>query len=149
MSEAKQTEQNLHNEIDKEIQKLVYYTESFDETRNEGDLDEMKITRDRGTAIVEKINTLVVNCQELKIEHGETARNVRQWRKEIKEKYMPLVEGLRKFSEAYDEKQQQINDEIERKKNKKQSVRKKNVISNKYETAKEKLGKRNLMQNYE
>ena len=91
----------------------------------------MKITRDRGTAIVDKINTLVANCQELKIEHGETARNVRQWRKEIKEKYMPLVEGLRKFSEAYDEKQQQINDEIERKKNKKQSVRKKNVISNK------------------
>ena len=29
---------------------------------------------------------------------------------------MPLVEGLRKFSEAYDEKQRQINDEIERKK---------------------------------
>ena len=115
-SEAKQSEKNLQNEIDKEIQKLVYYAESFDETRNEEDLDEMKITRDRGTAIVDKINTLVANCQELKIEHGETARNVRQWRKEIKEKYMPLVEGLRKFSEAYDEKQRQINDEIERKK---------------------------------
>ena len=54
-SEAKQSEQNLQNEIDKEIQKLVYYAESFDETRNEGDLDEMKITRDRGTAIVDKI----------------------------------------------------------------------------------------------
>ena len=72
------SEQNLQNEIDKEIQKLVYYAESFDETRNEGDLDEMKITRDRRTAIVDKINTLVANCQELKIQHGETARNVRQ-----------------------------------------------------------------------
>ena len=29
---------------------------------------------------------------------------------------MPLVEGMRKFSEAYDEKQRQINDEIERRK---------------------------------
>ena len=34
-SEAKQSEQNLQNEIDKEIQKLVYYAESFDKTRND------------------------------------------------------------------------------------------------------------------
>ena len=40
------------------------------------------------------MKTYVANCQELKIEHGETARNVRHWRKEIKEKYMLLVENI-------------------------------------------------------
>ena len=44
----------------------------------------MKITRDRATAIVDKINTLLANCQELKIKHGETARNARQWRRELR-----------------------------------------------------------------
>ena len=46
----------------------------------------------------------------------ETARNVRQWRREIKEKCMPLMENTREYSKAYDEKQRQINDKIEGKK---------------------------------
>ena len=56
----------------------------------------MKITRDRATAIMDKINTLVVNCKELKLKHGETTRNIRQWIKEIKEKYTPFVKNMRK-----------------------------------------------------
>ncbi len=80
------------------------------------DFHEIKIINNRATTILDKINTLVANIQELKIDRGETARNVRQWKKEIKEVHKPLMENMGKLSEAYNEKQRQINDEIERKK---------------------------------
>ena len=54
--------------------------------------------------------------QELKIDRGETARNVRQWKKEVKESYAPLAEQMEKLTEAYNGKQQQINEELEPKK---------------------------------
>ena len=44
--------------------------------------------------ILDKINTLVANVQELKIDRGEVSKNVRQWKKEIKESYTPLVEQM-------------------------------------------------------
>ena len=81
LSKTNQAKENVQHEINKEIQKLKYYVESVEETVSEGDFNEMKITRDRTTAIVDKINTLVANFQELKIEHGDTARNIRQWKK--------------------------------------------------------------------
>ena len=66
--------------------------------------------------ILDKINTLVANVQESKIDRGETSRNVRQWKKEIKESYTKLVEQMGKLTEAYNGKQQQINEELERQK---------------------------------
>ena len=85
-----QTEESLQLEINKEIEKLKYYVENADETINEGDFNEMiKIINNRATAILDKINTLVASIQELKIDRGETARNVREWKKENKEIYRP------------------------------------------------------------
>ena len=72
-----QTEESLQLEIKKEIEKLKYYVENADETINEGDFNEIKIINNRATAILDKINTLVASIQELKIDRGETARNVR------------------------------------------------------------------------
>ena len=54
--------------------------------------------------------------QELKIDRGETSRNVRQWKKEIKESYTKLAEQMGKLTETYNGKQQQINEELERQK---------------------------------
>ena len=111
-----QTEESLQLEINKEIEKLKYYVENADETINEGDFNEIKIINSRATAILDKINTLVVSIQELKIDRGETARNVRQWKKENKETYRPLVEKMGKLSDTYNQKQRKTNDEIEREK---------------------------------
>jgi hypothetical protein len=72
-----QIEESLQLEIKKEIEKLKYYVENADETINEGDFNEIKIINNRATAILDKINTLVASIQELKIDRGETARNVR------------------------------------------------------------------------
>jgi adenylate cyclase class IV len=69
--------ESLQLEIKKEIEKLKYYVENADETINEGDFNEIKIINNRATAILDKINTLVASIQELKIDRGETARNVR------------------------------------------------------------------------
>ena len=90
--------------------------ENADELINEGDFNEIKIINNRATAILDRINTLVANIQELKIDRGETARNVRQWQKETKEIHSPLAANIGKLSEAYNKKQRQIDDEIERNK---------------------------------
>ena len=90
--------------------------ENADELINKGDFNEIKIINNRATAILDRINTLVANIQELKIDRGETARNVRQWRKETKEIYSPLAANIGKLSEAYNKKQGQIDDEIEQNK---------------------------------
>ena len=60
---------------------------------------------------------------------------------EIKEKYTPQVENLRVL-EAHDEKQRQINDEIDWGEKHKKTVSKKNVVSDKNEIAKEKRNSR-------
>jgi hypothetical protein len=71
------SEEGLQLEINKEIEKLKYYVGNADETIKEGDFLEIKIINDRAATILDKINTLVANVQELKIDRGETARNVR------------------------------------------------------------------------
>ncbi len=110
------TEESVQLEINKEIEKLKYYVENADETIKGGEFHEIKIINNRATTILDKINTLVANIQELKTDREEMARNVRQWKKEIKEVHKPLVENMGKLSEAYNEKERQINYEIERKK---------------------------------
>ena len=83
----------------------IIYVDNADEIIEEGDYSEIKIINSRTAVILDKINTLVANAQELKIDRGETARNVRQWKKEIKESYTKLVEQMGKLTEAYNRKQ--------------------------------------------
>ena len=143
-----QTEESLQLEINKEIEKLKYYVENVDETINEGDFNEIKIINNRATAILDKINTLVASIQELKIDRGETARNVRQWKKENKEIYRPLVEKMGNYLTLITRNKGKQTMKSSGK-NKKQNGRTKNVVGEKYESAKEKCGKKNLTQNYE
>ena len=63
-------EQSLQLEINKEIEKLKYYMDNADETIEDGDLMEIKITKERSAAILDKLNSLVANAQELKIDGG-------------------------------------------------------------------------------
>ena len=80
---GKEREEKLQSEIKKEVEKLKYYVDNANEIIEEGDYNEIKIINSRTVVILDKINTLVANVQELKIDRGETARNVRQWKKEI------------------------------------------------------------------
>lgn len=113
---GEESEEKLQSEIKKEVEKLKYYVDNADEIIEEGDYNEIKIINSRTAVILDKINTLVANVQVLNIDRGETARNVRQWKKEIKESYSPPVEQMGKLTEAYNGKQQQINEELERRK---------------------------------
>ena len=113
---GEESEEKLRSEIKKEVEKLKYYVDNADEIIKEGDYNEIKIISSRAAMILDEINTLVANVQELKIDRGETSRNVRQWKKEIKESYIKLVEQMAKLTEAYNGKQQQINEELERQK---------------------------------
>ena len=90
---GEESEDKLQSEIKKEVEKLKYYVDNADEIIEEGDYNEIKIINNRTAVILDKINTLVANVQELKIDRGETARNVRQWKKEIKSS---TVDALKK-----------------------------------------------------
>lgn len=108
-----ETEEKLIVDITKEIDKLKYYAEQTDETIEEGDLNEIRTINSRTTAILDKLNGLVASVQELKIDRGETPRTVRQWKKEIKDKYSPWVEQISKLTEVYNGKQKEITDQKE------------------------------------
>ena len=90
---GEESEEKLQSEIKKEVEKLKYYVDNADEIIEEGDCNEIKIINSRTAVILDKINTLVANVQELKIGRGETARNVRQWKNEIKSS---TVDALKK-----------------------------------------------------
>ena len=113
---GEESEEKLQSEIKKKVEKLKYYVDNADEIIKEGDYNEIKIINSRAAVILGKINTLVANVQELKIDRGETSRTVGQWKKEIKESNTKLEEQIGKLTEAYNGKQQQINEELERQK---------------------------------
>ena len=140
---GEESEEKLQSEIKKEVKKLKYYVDNADEIIEEGDYNEIKIINSRAAVILDKINILLANVQELKIDRGETARNVRQWKKEIKEAYTKLVEQMGKLTEAYNGKQQ-INEELKRQKA--EAEREKQERLHHEIREREKCGKKNLKQ---
>ena len=118
MSEStEETEEKLKLEIDKEIEKLKYYLEQADDIIKEGDFGEIEVINKRTADILDKINNLVANVQELKVDRGaETPRAIRQWKKDTKEKYTQWDSEKKKLSDAISRRQTEIDDEIERKK---------------------------------
>ena len=73
----------------------------------------MSIVEQRTTKINEKLSELISRTQELKIELDVSSRSVRQWRKEVKLSYAPLVEEKGKITKALQEEQQKIRHEEE------------------------------------
>ena len=61
--------QKLEREIDIEISKLTFYSEQTDYLIQENEIEEIKLVSER-----------------------ETSRDVRQWKKNIKEVYTPFIE---------------------------------------------------------
>ena len=118
------TEKDLLVQVDKEIEKLKYYLEESDEIIEEGDFVEIEVTHNRTTAIHDKLCNLIAHVQELKIERGiETARAIRQWKKDTKERFAPWTLQMGKIENAMSQRRKEIQDEIDRKKAHEQSVR--------------------------
>ena len=83
--------QKLEREMDIEITKLTFYSEQTDDLLQENDIEEIKLVSERMESLQGKILALSSQIQELKISEGETSRDVRQWKKSIKEMYTPLI----------------------------------------------------------
>ena len=104
----------LESEIEKEISKLRFYLEETGELLESKDYEEMRTVDVRTTKISERLSELIARAQELKIEQQESSRNVRQWKKDIKLSYAPLMEQKTAITKALQGNQQQIKREEER-----------------------------------
>ena len=118
------TEKDLLAKVEKEIENLKYYLEEADQIIEEGDFIEIEVTHNRTTAIPDKLCNLITHVQELKIERGiETARAIRQWKKDTKERFALWIQQIGKIENAISQRQKEIRDEIDRKKAHEQMVR--------------------------
>jgi len=84
--------QKLEREIDIEITKLTFYSDQTDDLIQDNDIEEIKIVSERMESLQGKILALSSQIQEMKICEGATSRDVRQWKKNIKQIYTPLIE---------------------------------------------------------
>ena len=103
------SEQQIESNIGKEIEKLKYYLEQTDELIEDDDCREIETVNKRTKTILDEIYKLVSSAQAIKIEHGQdTPRAIRQWRKDVREKYMPLVREMNTLSDFLDKRQERI-----------------------------------------
>ena len=100
-------EEKFEKEISVEIGKLEYYLEDIDELIESDDIREIKVTSKRTDEILDRLNELVLKTQELKLEKEHTQRSVRQWRKDIKSQYAPLVKKRGKLVKVIEETEKQ------------------------------------------
>ena len=111
------SEQQIESKIDKEIEKLKYYLEQTNELIEENDLREIETVNKRTKAILDEIYNLVSTAQEMKVEQGkDTPRAIRQWKKSVREKYMPWVSEMNKLSDFLVKRQERISTEEENRK---------------------------------
>ena len=100
-------EEGLEKKIKKEIDKLKFYLEEGDELLENCDYSEIALTCKRTDEIQDRLNDLVSTLQELKIDRGiSTQRDVRQWKKDLKATYAPLLEMKTKLSKVLEEKKE-------------------------------------------
>lgn len=114
MADQSEQEKQLEKEIDKEVEKLKYYLEQANDLIAEGDYKEIEVVNKRTSNILDKIHNLTSDMQELKIENGaHTQRAIRQWKKEVKDKFSYLLVEMDKLIEFLGSRQKKINDEAE------------------------------------
>ena len=87
---------------------MEYYLEDIDELIESDDIRGIKVTSKHTDEILDRLNELVLKTQELKLKKEHTQRSLRQWRKDIKSQYAPLVEKRGKLVEVIEEKEKQV-----------------------------------------
>ena len=65
--------------------------------------------------IVGKLSDLVSQMEELKIDHGVSARSVRQWKKDVKARYSAFLVDKEKLAKFLNNRQEEIDEEMEKK----------------------------------
>ena len=106
--------ERFERDIEREVTKLKYYLEPADELIEQNDYVEMEIAVKQGTQIIDKITDLISQLEGMKLDSGASPRDVRQWKKDKKNEFSPLVQEKIKLSETLSAKQKQEEDEIER-----------------------------------
>ena len=87
---------------------MEYYLEDIDELIESDDIRGIKVTSKHTDEILDRLNELVLKTQELKLKKEHTQRSLRQWRKDIKSQYAPLVEKRGKLVKVIEEKEKQV-----------------------------------------
>ena len=95
-------------EIEKEITKLTYFTDQTDELLEGNDYREIEIVTNRIEQIHGKISDLILQFVELKIDEGKSARAVRQWKKETKDKFLRQLDDKERLIAALKENENRI-----------------------------------------
>ncbi len=107
-------EKKFEDEITKEISKLKYFLEEADELIQNKDYAKMDILDKRAGKIITKLTDTIAQVEELKLDHGSTPRTVRQWKKEVKSKYLSLIQEKEKLSREIKGRQEDLERESER-----------------------------------
>ena len=101
-----QEQEDLEKKIRKEIDKLKFYLEEGDELLENCDYSEIALTCKRTDEIQDRLNDLMSTLQELKIDRGiSTQREVRQWKKDLKATYAPLLGMKTRLSKVLEERE--------------------------------------------
>ncbi|KXJ06816.1 hypothetical protein AC249_AIPGENE14430 [Exaiptasia diaphana] len=80
----------------------------MEKSRQNNEYEELKTVLLKCNSIHDTINELVTNLQELKLEQGNlTARAIRQWKKQFKEIYAPLIERKAELQGTLDQREKQ------------------------------------------
>ena len=108
-----ETEKKLEDDINKEISKLNYFLEETDELIRNKDYDEMGNLHKRADKIIDKLADIIAQAQELKLDSGVTPRAVRQWKKDVRSRYLSLVHNKNKLSREIQDKQRDLEHERE------------------------------------
>ena len=99
--EITQEEKDQEKKIRKEIEKL-----QFNELIEGEEFSESKQVCKRTQEIQDKLNDMVSQLQELKIEFGHsTQRSIRQWTRDLKTEYTPLCEKRAKLCRVLEDRQ--------------------------------------------
>ena len=106
--------ERFERNVEREVTKLKYYLEPADELIEQNDYVEMEIAVKQGTQIIDKITDLISQLEGMKLDSGVSPRDVRQWKKDKKNEFSPLVQEKIKLSETLSAKQKQEEDKIER-----------------------------------
>ena len=109
----REDKQRLDGEIEKEINKLKYFLGEVDELTQLKYYTEMEIVTRRAEKIVDKLSDLISQAEVLKIDGGASPRSVRQWKKDVKSRYVDLMADKEKLSKTLKNRQEEINEVIE------------------------------------
>ena len=106
-------EKKLEDDINKEISKLKYFLEETDELIRNKDYDEMGNLHKRAEKITDKLADIIAQAEELKLDSGVTPHAAGQWKKDVRSRYLSLVQDKNKLLREIQDKQRDLERERE------------------------------------